>query len=129
MMACACDEAVVDPEALGVDPEVRIDALERLASHVPRLAEAGVASFWAGTRTFAPDERFAIGPDPDLEGLFWVAGLGGHGMVCSAAVGELAAERLLSGAKELPPGTLGDFARAYDPSRAATRVGLPTGAR
>jgi glycine/D-amino acid oxidase-like deaminating enzyme len=37
-----------------------------------------------------------IGYDADIPGLFHVSGHGGFGMVCSAAVGELAAS-LLSG--------------------------------
>jgi len=36
-----------------------------------------------------------VGFDPRLDGLFWVAGLGGHGMTSSAAVGDLAGHLLL----------------------------------
>jgi D-arginine dehydrogenase len=59
------------------------------------LANAGAAHFWSGVRTLTPDGRFAIGSDPDLPGLFWVAGLGGAGMCCSAAIGRMAADMLL----------------------------------
>ena len=45
-------------------------------------------------RTLTRDGRFVVGPDPDLEGLFWVAGLGGHGMTCGPEVGRIAAARL-----------------------------------
>jgi glycine/D-amino acid oxidase-like deaminating enzyme len=48
-------------------------------------------------RTLTSDGRFVIGWDAQVENLFWVAGLGGHGMTTSAAVGELAAELLLGG--------------------------------
>jgi glycine/D-amino acid oxidase-like deaminating enzyme len=45
-----------------------------------------------------PDGRFVIGWDGRIENFFWVAGLGGHGMTTSSAVGELAADLLLGGA-------------------------------
>jgi glycine/D-amino acid oxidase-like deaminating enzyme len=38
-----------------------------------------------------------IGWDSQIENFFWVAGLGGHGMTTSAAVGELAAKLLMAG--------------------------------
>jgi glycine/D-amino acid oxidase-like deaminating enzyme len=45
-------------------------------------------------RTFSPDRRPLIGPDPEVAGLFHVSGLGGFGAGTSAAVGELAATLL-----------------------------------
>ena len=95
LLFCACDEAVVDPDHCPTDPLVRDLLAERASQQVPSLAAAGMSSFWAGMRTFTHDGQFAIGPDPQLEGLFWVAGLGGHGMVCSAPAGALAARSLL----------------------------------
>lgn len=92
---CACDEAVVDPDRCPIDPEVRELLAQRASQALPSLEGAGMASLWAGMRTFTPRGCFAIGPDPDLEGLYWVAGLGGHGMVCGAPAGELAARELL----------------------------------
>jgi len=64
---------------------------------MPGLSEVAIAKRWAGFRTLSPDSRFVIGWDPVLEGFFWVAGLGGHGVTTSAAVGDLAAEILLGG--------------------------------
>jgi glycine/D-amino acid oxidase-like deaminating enzyme len=62
-------------------------------------------------RTLTADGRFAIGPDPDVAGLVWVAGLGGHGMVCGAEVGRLGAAALLGELEREP------LARALDPAR------------
>jgi glycine/D-amino acid oxidase-like deaminating enzyme len=53
-------------------------------------------------RTFAPDHRFVIGSDPRLSGLYWAAGLGGHGMTCAPAVGELTAQWLIEGGSDHP---------------------------
>lgn len=40
-------------------------------------------------RTFAPDRTLVVGLDPDVSGLFWLAGLGGSGMTVGVAAGEL----------------------------------------
>ncbi len=110
LLICVCDEEDVDPDRCVVDLGVREDAARKVARHLPSHAGARVASTWAAMRTFARDRRFLVGPDPDVAGLFWVAGLGGHGMVASAAVGRLAAD-LLRGDTSDP------LAAAFDPAR------------
>jgi D-arginine dehydrogenase len=35
---------------------------------------------WAGLRTFAPDRTPVAGPDPNIDGFFWLAGQGGYGI-------------------------------------------------
>ena len=76
-------------------PGAREALAEKLAPLAPRLAEIGIARGWACLRTFAPDRRPVIGWDADAPGLFWVAGLGGHGATGSAAVGARAAALVL----------------------------------
>jgi len=71
--------------------------------HIPALGNLTVRRSWAGLRTFSMDQGFVIGPDPRLEGFFWVAGLGGHGMTTSAAVGELATDLLLGRSSFINP--------------------------
>jgi hypothetical protein len=66
-------------------------------------------------RTMTSDGRFAIGPDPDVRGLHWAAGLGGHGMLCAAVVGEIAAARLLD-----EESVVDAAAAACDPARLAS---------
>ena len=46
---------------------------------------------WAGLRTFAPDDTFVVGFDPDLEGFFWLAGQGGYGVQAAPALSRLSA--------------------------------------
>ncbi len=112
LLLCACDEVDVDPDRCGVDPAVREDVARKVAQHLPAYAGAPVVATWAAMRTFSRDRRFLVGPDPDVAGLFWVAGLGGHGMVASASVGRLAAD-LLGGDASDP------LAAAFDPGRFA----------
>lgn len=95
MLLCACEINDVDPDRFDVEDRVRRAIAEKGARHLPALQRARAAHFWCGMRTLTADGRFALGPDPELGGLFWVAGLGGSGMVCSAEVGRLSASRLL----------------------------------
>ncbi|HED65457.1 MAG TPA: FAD-binding oxidoreductase [Planctomycetes bacterium] len=94
LLLSACDLTDVDPDRAVDDPEVKALVAEKTARFLRGFDDAPVAHFWHGLRTLTPDDHFAIGPDPDLEGLFWVAGLGGHGMSCGPEAGRLAAVSL-----------------------------------
>jgi len=114
LLVCACDEVDADPDDATPVPAERDRALAKAARWLPALAPfapSKVARWWQGIRTLAPDRRFVIGPDPDVAGLFWCAGLGGHGMLASFRVGELAADALL-GARVEPSVAPSRFARA-----------------
>jgi len=99
LLLCACEEDDVVLPSRGQQPEKDDYILENLFSSMrelaPSLSDAPIARLWCGIRTFAPDRRFMIGTDPVNQRLFWVAGLGGHGMTSGLAVGNLAAEALL----------------------------------
>ena len=90
-----CDETEIPPCDVVPTPGAREALAEKLGPLAPRLAEIGIARSWACLRTFAPDRRPVVGWDMDLPGLFWVAGLGGHGATGSAAVGKRAAELIV----------------------------------
>ncbi|MCB9687374.1 MAG: FAD-binding oxidoreductase [Alphaproteobacteria bacterium] len=95
-LVSGCDEAV-DPPSGGpgsrgpLDPALAALALDKIARFLPALADARVAGGWSGLRTFAPDRRPVLGEDPELAGLWWAAGLGGFGVTCGYAVGEVVA--------------------------------------
>jgi D-arginine dehydrogenase len=114
LMLSACDQIEVDPDRCTIDPQIREHIAEKATCLIPSHADAGERNLWCGMRTLTEDGRFAVGPDPDVAGLFWVAGLGGHGMVCGPEVGRLAAA-LLSG--ETPQD---EALRAMDPARLVT---------
>lgn len=115
LLLCACDESRAEPDALEADLGVCEELARKVALHLPEFADAALAHLWCGLRTFAEDRRFAIGRDPELEGLFWVAGLGGHGISCAPAVGRLAAELLLRGGSAHPAAAGCDPARLVPP--------------
>lgn len=97
LLLCPCDQQELPPGDPPVDPGVRELLAEKIDRHMPGLAGVSIHRYWAGFRTISADGRFVIGWDPQSEGLFWIAGLGGHGVTTSPAVGALAAELLLGG--------------------------------
>ncbi len=127
LLLCACEEALIPLPTRGLQPPSDGTILETLAGLLrdlaPELANVSIGRYWAGLRTFAPDRRFVVGPDPRNPRLFWVAGLGGHGMTSGLAVGELAARVLLGEgeAGEVGPGRLAMAAEGEVPCPAPGR--------
>jgi D-arginine dehydrogenase len=109
LLLCACDQEELPPGDPPINEEVRELLAEKIHHYIPALSEVSISRGWAGFRTLTPDGRFVIGWDGKAEGFFWVAGLGGHGMTTSAAVGRLAADLLLSGPE--------NSAEAFAPTR------------
>jgi D-arginine dehydrogenase len=94
LLLSPCDESAWPPGEPPTDPAAAELLADKIARHAPGLSELAIARSWACLRTFAPDRRPVIGADPGVPGLFHVSGLGGIGMMCSAAIGELAADLL-----------------------------------
>lgn len=92
LLLSPCDE---DPAPPGIpEPEKAVADLlaEKIESYLPAMPRFDLKSSRAGLRTLTPDGRFVIGWDPGVLGFLWVAGLGGHGVTTSYAVGALAAD-------------------------------------
>jgi D-arginine dehydrogenase len=103
LLMSGCDAVKVTTEQGEITDHGEIERIaEKAAQWIPSLANAGIARAWAGMRTFAPDDLFVIGKDPRLEGLYWVAGLGGHGITCAPAVGTIAADWIVDGKSNHP---------------------------
>ncbi|MCL2877502.1 MAG: FAD-binding oxidoreductase [Acidobacteria bacterium] len=112
LLMCGCDATAVAPEQGEVTDPVQLERIAAKASRwLPRFSDARVINAWAGMRTFVPDDQFVIGADPRLEGLYWVAGLGGHGVACAPLVGRLAADWIADGGSAHPA------AAAFSPER------------
>lgn len=84
----ACDAA---PEEIDVATAAWI-AEELTGRRIERLQAR-----WAGLRTFAADEQPIAGWDASVPGFFWLAGLGGAGLMTSPALGAAAAAILMDG--------------------------------
>ena len=112
LLLCACDQQELPPGDPPPDPLIRELLAEKIQRHMPGLESVSIHRYWAGFRTITSDGRFVIGWDPRTDGFFWVAGLGGHGVTTSSAVGALAAELMTAGP--------GKKAEAFSPARFVT---------
>jgi sarcosine oxidase subunit beta len=85
------------------DPTFVEKILTRAASRVPVLAEAEVnpRRAWAGLYEMTPDHHAIIGPAPNVDGLYFVNGFSGHGVMHSPASGRVAADLILKGHSDL----------------------------
>jgi len=113
LLLSPCDETPSEPGDYAEDSLVLEALADKVARLQPGLGELRVRNTWVGQRTFAPDRRFVVGFDPREPRLFHVAGLGGHGVTTSYAVGRLAAGMILTGTEPeqnpFSPGRLATF--------------------
>ena len=112
LLLCACDQVELSPGDPPVDGSVQELLAEKIQRYIPGLCSVAISKRWAGFRTLSGDGRFVIGWDPKIKNFFWVAGLGGHGVTTSAAVGALAADILVGGREKEP--------EAFSPKRFST---------
>jgi D-arginine dehydrogenase len=101
LLLSPCDETPCDPGLPATDPAASALLASKLARFMPGLSDLPLARSWAGLRVLAPDGNFVLGRDREVEGFVWCAGLGGHGMTTSPAVGRVAAEAVLG--RPAPP--------------------------
>ncbi len=97
-----------DPEeTTGFKTEFDPTFVEKILTHaavrVPCLAEAEVnpRRAWAGLYEMTPDHHAIIGPSPNVEGLLFVNGFSGHGVMHSPASGRITADLILKGESDL----------------------------
>ncbi len=103
LLMSGCDAVKVTPEQGETTDPAEVERIAAKASHwLPSLGDARVGRAWAGLRTFAPDDLFVVGADPRLQGFYWVAGLGGHGITCSPLIGSMAADWIAEGKSNHP---------------------------
>ena len=96
MMACPGDATPSEP--CDAQPEeIDIATAAWMAEEVTGRPVRRVASSWAGLRTYAPDGQPVAGWDPRAAGFFWLAGLGGAGLMTAPALSAAAAAILVTG--------------------------------
>ena len=74
---------------------------EAAASLIPALSEARIVESWAGLRPMSADRWPILGPDPEMEGLFYAAGHGRNGILFAPLVGRAVADLILTGTTEV----------------------------
>ena len=73
----------------------------RFAARVPGEDGAVLRGGYAGVYDCSPDLQPLLGPVPQIEGLHLACGFSGHGFKLSPVIGELLAERILTGTTRL----------------------------
>jgi glycine oxidase len=70
---------------------------ESVAQLVPALRDRKPVERWAGLRPISADSWPIVGPDPELEGLFYATGYGRSGILVAPLAGEVVADLVVSG--------------------------------
>jgi sarcosine oxidase subunit beta len=111
-----------DPdETPGFDTTVRWDFLPKVVEvatrRLPATADAAVTHAWAGLYEMTPDHNPIIGPAPDVDGFYTIAGFSGHGFQHSPAAGRILADLIAERDPQfdLSPFALDRFARKGGP--------------
>ena len=101
-----CDEHLdqqrAAPAAASSRHSLRAPTAEAIALHIakidrllPALRGLRWQQGWSGLRTFCPDRAPMLGPDGELDGLFWCSGLGGYGVSCGPSATEVVADAIV----------------------------------
>jgi glycine cleavage system T protein len=64
---------------------------------LPLLKEIGIRHFMNGPESFTPDNRFILGPAPEVGNFYVAAGFNSQGILSSAGVGRAMAEWIIAG--------------------------------
>ena len=93
-------DVVDDPEvyAQRASPAFIADVWQRLARRIPPIADAELATGYAGLYTNTPDSHPVMDRIDGVDGLYLCSGFSGHGFKLSPMVGVLMAELIGSGA-------------------------------
>jgi 4-methylaminobutanoate oxidase (formaldehyde-forming) len=64
---------------------------------MPALEQAGIQLFFNGPESFTPDDRYLLGPSPEVQGFFTAAGFNSIGIQSSGGAGKVLAEWIVNG--------------------------------
>jgi len=71
--------------------------LEAAMRRLPALENVGVQLFFNGPESFTPDDRYLLGPAPELENFYVAAGFNSVGIQSSGGAGKVLAEWIVKG--------------------------------
>lgn len=100
-----------------ITEEGRRTILRTCQGLVPALGDPGPSEHWADLRPLSADGRPILGPDPDLDGLFYATGHGRNGILLGPATGDVVADLVMTGRTEPGPGTTPEDLAAFAPDR------------
>jgi len=93
------DTPADDPFDTTFDPQWLEAMLPRVYAMAPGLRDAGIdaGACLCGLYEMSPDKHAILGPAPGVRGLYLINGSSGHGVMHSAALGQLLAEIIVDG--------------------------------
>jgi D-arginine dehydrogenase len=121
LLASPCDETPFPPCDITpdeLDIAVAVDRVMRATT----LEIRHVQHSWAGLRSFVADRVPVIGMDPEVSGLFWLAGQGGVGIMTAPSAARAATSLIVDGALPADLKTLGITPEMLAPSRPTLRA-------
>lgn len=93
-------------EEVGFDDRTTEEGREVLSeaatSLIPVLADATIIEAWAGLRPISADNLPILGPDPEVEGLFYATGAGRNGILFAPLTGKVVSDLVLDRASQVP---------------------------
>jgi glycine cleavage system aminomethyltransferase T/glycine/D-amino acid oxidase-like deaminating enzyme len=88
------------------DEEHFAPILEAAVERLPILSTAGLQLFFNGPESFTPDNRFLLGPAPEVAGLYLACGFNSCGIESSGGAGKVLADWMIN---EAPPADYWDI--------------------
>ena len=79
--------------------------LETALKRLPALGDVGIQLFFNGPESFTPDDRYLLGPAPEIENFYVAAGFNSTGIQSSGGAGKVLAEWIVN---KQPPMDLWD---------------------
>ena len=87
----------IEFETLPQDIEHIEPQLELAMKRIPLLARTGIQTFFNGPESFTPDDRYLLGPAPELDNFFVAAGFNSIGIQSAGGVGKVLADWIVDG--------------------------------
>jgi len=84
-------------DSLPADLDHIAPLIETAAHRMPLLADAGIRLFFNGPESFTPDDRYLLGPSPDVKGLYLACGFNSIGIQSSGGAGKVLADWIVDG--------------------------------
>ncbi|MEI8240473.1 MAG: FAD-dependent oxidoreductase, partial [Actinomycetota bacterium] len=84
-------------DSLPADFEHIAPLMESAANRMPLIAETGIRLFFNGPEAFTPDDRYLLGPSPDVPGLYMACGFNSIGIQSSGGAGKVLADWIIDG--------------------------------
>ena len=84
-------------DSLPADYEHIAPLMESAANRMPVIGETGIRLFFNGPEAFTPDDRYLLGPSPDVKELYMACGFNSIGIQSSGGAGKVLADWIVDG--------------------------------